>query len=61
MYFFSNQSFFYKDIVYIIKMKMIRKFIFLFNKFVIKIFNEKLKVKFFSFFPQHGKFQFFKI
>jgi len=53
--------FFYKDIVYYIKMKMIKNLIFLFNKFVIKIFYEKLKVKCFSFFSQHGKFQFFLI
>ena len=38
-----------------------KKIYFFVNKFVIKIFNEKLKVKSFLFFSQHGKFQFFKI
>ena len=41
-------------------MKMIKNLIFLFNKFVIKIFYEKLKVMSFSFFSQHGNFNFSK-
>jgi len=41
-------------------MKMIKNLIFLFNKFVIKNFYEKLNVKSLSFFPNMENFNFSK-